>query len=424
MGNPWLAWDRGTDPQSLARALRDAHESFVADGAVADNVRPLVSRSWQRSRTGGIDPDTAAPAAPLSAAELEAYRAAHPLGQVLPLVRRLLVDTAAEAGHVVALTDATGRLLWVEGDHALRGQVADMGFVAGAQWSEDAVGTNAPGTALRLDHSLQIFAHEHFSRSVHPWSCSAAPVHDPRTGALLGALDLTGGDTVASPQALALVEAAATAIEAHLLLLPAPAGDGPALVLVDDTWRLQVLGRTDPALSTPRGEVSLSTRHAEILLVLADHPQGMTTEQLADALSDSRLSPVTVRAEVTRLRRIVGSDVVGSRPYRLQVPLTTDVGALTDHLRRGAVRRALDLDAGTVLPQSDAPWVRALRHEVGAELRQAVLRHGGAELLLRYVQGEQGRHDVEALEAALRALPYGSPRRPQVSVLLEVARRG
>ena len=47
---------------------------------------------------------------------------------------------------------------------------------------------------------MQIRSSEHFSRVAQPWSCTAAPVHDPTTGDLLGAIDLTGGAEVASEQ--------------------------------------------------------------------------------------------------------------------------------------------------------------------------------------------------------------------------------
>jgi transcriptional regulator of acetoin/glycerol metabolism len=67
-----------------------------------------------------------------------------------------------------------------------------MMFVAGADWSEASVGTSAPGTALALDRSIQISGAEHFKRSVHPWSCTAVPFHDPDSGAVLGVVDITG----------------------------------------------------------------------------------------------------------------------------------------------------------------------------------------------------------------------------------------
>ena len=120
---------------------------------------------------------------------------------------------------VVAVTAADGTLLWVEGDPSACRKAEAMNFVPGADWSERSAGTNAPGTALALDRELQIRGSEHFSRIVQPWSCTAAPVHDPDTGALLGAIDLTGGAQVASAQTLALVRATAVAVENHLALL-------------------------------------------------------------------------------------------------------------------------------------------------------------------------------------------------------------
>ncbi|MBR7512721.1 hypothetical protein KC219_21415, partial [Mycobacterium tuberculosis] len=75
-------------------------------------------------------------------------------------------------GVVVAVGDQAGRLLWIEGDRQLQSLTEGMGFVAGANWAEDAVGTTAPGTALELEHSVQIRGAEHYNRLVHPWSCT------------------------------------------------------------------------------------------------------------------------------------------------------------------------------------------------------------------------------------------------------------
>ena len=59
-------------------------------------------------------------------------------------------------------------------------------------WSEDSAGTNAIGTALAIDHAVQVFSAEHFLADQHAWWCSAAPIHDPVTGALLGVVDISG----------------------------------------------------------------------------------------------------------------------------------------------------------------------------------------------------------------------------------------
>ena len=68
-----------------------------------------------------------------------------------------------------------------------------------------------PNPWLALDPSA-----DHFSRPVQRWTCAAAPIHDPATGRLLGAIDVTGGDHLANPHSLALVRATALAAEAYL----------------------------------------------------------------------------------------------------------------------------------------------------------------------------------------------------------------
>jgi signal transduction histidine kinase/putative methionine-R-sulfoxide reductase with GAF domain/uncharacterized protein YoaH (UPF0181 family) len=108
-------------------------------------------------------------------------------------------------------------LLQLEGNARVRSQAADsMNFTEGALWSEHGAGTNAIGTALAADHAVQIFATEHFIEVVQAWTCSAAPVHDPETGELLGVIDLTGLEKDVHPVSLQVAMSTARAVEAHL----------------------------------------------------------------------------------------------------------------------------------------------------------------------------------------------------------------
>jgi transcriptional regulator of acetoin/glycerol metabolism len=401
----------------VERAVAVAHERFVT-GAGAGGVRPVVLDSWRRSVRWGVDPDGRLPPIELLDDELAAYRAAHPLAAIMPVVRRLLVESAADTRLIVAVTDAAGRLLWVEGDHSLRSRAAAaMNFVEGARWDEAAAGTNAPGTALALDREVQIFASEHFARNVASFSCSAAPIHDPDTGDLLGALDVTGGDAVVSPQASALVRATVAAAEAELRLhrlLPPAAVHRP-----DRTARLQVLGRDQAVLTVGPRVVRLSLRHSELLLALTAHPAGLSADQLAVLLYDADPASVTVRAEMARLRTTVPDLDLASRPYRLRTPLRTDADAVRERLERGAVRHALAGYPGPVLPRSDAPVVAAARTELARHLRTAVLATRDPDLLLAYGRGAAGTDDVPVWRAALDLLPAGSPRRAAVTAHLE-----
>ena len=107
---------------------------------------------------------------------------------------------AEDADHLVVITDADGVLLSVEGSARLRLRAADhMNFTEGTLWSEPGAGTNAIGTAIAADHAVQVFGPEHFNEVVQRWTCSAAPIHDPDTGELLGVIDLTGDFSTVQP---------------------------------------------------------------------------------------------------------------------------------------------------------------------------------------------------------------------------------
>lgn len=407
---------RAGGASSRPPAVRAVYERFVA-GEVDDSflaaapVRPVVVKSWQRSLATGVDPDR--PVGPTTGVELERLRAAHPLAPALPVIRRLLVEDAIGSGVVVAVTAADGTLLWVEGDRTACRRAEAMNFVPGADWSERAAGTNAPGTALALDAELQIRGDEHFARIVQPWSCTAVPVHDPGTGSLIGAIDLTGGPRVATPQTLALVRATVTAVENHLALLQLT---GAPFQAAPRKPRLSVLGSQRPRwlVSDETGllrAAPLTGRHADILLLLHHHPEGLSADHLALLLDDRDLDVVTVRAEMSRLRKVVGAEVLGSRPYRLRRPVSTDVAEVYAALESGDLGAALDLYAGPILPQSVSPAVARLRTELTMTLRQAVLAGCDPQVLRRWLDSPDGREDRAGWRALHDAAAPGSAQR-------------
>ena len=212
---------REASPTASRLLVERAHEELIA-GNLDDHrlreVRPLVRESWERSWRRRVGPE-GLPPLDLHEDELDAYRLDHPLASAMEMIRALLLPGDSEdSGVVIAVGDQAGRLLWIEGDAQLRSLTEGMGFVAGANWAEDAVGTSAPGTALALERSVQIRGAEHYNRLVHPWSCTAAPVRDPETQRVLGVIDITGGPEVVTPQARLLVDATARAVESELLV--------------------------------------------------------------------------------------------------------------------------------------------------------------------------------------------------------------
>jgi len=391
----------GAETRVPAAELRAVHELFVAgevDASYLKSIplRRIVAESWQRSLASRVDPDRGGAQSSDLAQSIARMREAHPLASALPVIRRLLVEDAESSGVMVAISAADGTLLWVEGDKTACRKAEAMNFVPGADWSERGAGTNAPGTALALDAELQIRGSEHFSRIVQPWSCTAVPVHDPGTGALIGAIDLTGGPEVSSPQTLALVRATVVAVENHLALVrlmdPMPAETPVALP------RLQVLGADRPQwhVTDDRGHLHraiLTGRHADILVLLSRHPEGLSADHLAMLLDDKDLDVVTIRAEMSRLRRVIGPEFISSRPYRLMAPITSDVDAVFDALSAADVVAAFDLYPGPLLPQSVSPAIARLRTELATSLRGAVLATGSLPLLRRWLESPEGRDD-------------------------------
>lgn len=406
------AVEPGTDLSGYARDLIRMHDAVIAGGRSPLRPRPLVARSWTRVLAAGLVPDRPRARSVLAVADVERRRRESLLTAVIEDLTQAvacLADTSSQLMLVVA--DAEGVVLWRYGSAKVRHRADSLGFREGARWTEDAVGTNAIGTALTEAAPVQLFSGEHFEQFQHPWYCTAAPIHDPRTGELLGIVDISGPALTLHPAITALVATGVRLAESQLwrhhenrldrlrsAAGPAlAAGTGPALVVDEHGWVAHAVGvaatrrvavpRTDRAITVPGlgacvaeqlaegwilrpdkrsrathweldlsgpptlsvlgGESgwrsALSARHAEILLLLHLHGRrGMTVRQLSEALYGDPDHAVAVRAEISRLRRVVGS-TLESRPYRLaeSLDLTIDLGAAdrladTDFLRHTA----------------------------------------------------------------------------------------
>jgi hypothetical protein len=400
------------------RDLHRSREAALAGGARAPLPRTEIAASWRRVAATGLDPGSGADIPPIDAAELERRRVASGLADVVPRLAESLAPVV-DAGQLVVVADAEGRVLWRLGSSGVRRLADDLGFVGGSAWTEANVGTNAIGTALVLGTAVHVQGPEHFVESHTRWGCAAAPLVDPWTGRTLGVLDVSGPSRGMHPAELALVQLAARMTSTEIVarhraaldrlraraapLLAGLSGDvlaidhaghlaaaigsrSPERVALPDqltagrVWlptlghataepldggwllRLESGETTDAATSTlvleldaePRLVVSgpsgswsraLSPRHAEILLALLEAGHGgRTAGQLSEDLFADPGRTVTVRAEMSRLRRLAGSLLL-SGPYRLASGLATEV--------RG--------DRASALPRSSAPVVRRWR---------------------------------------------------------------
>ena len=385
---------------------------------VSENVRAQVAESWFRSAAAGVQADAVDAPITLPGDALRDYRQAHPLAQVFPLLDDVLGQAARDCDAIMAVSDAAGQLLWICGPPALLRRAESIGFVEGSNWDERLAGTNAPGMALALDESVTVTGAEHFRHSMQHWSCAATPIHDPNTTSVLGVLDITGGDGTVMPQTMAMVRAAARMAESELALAH---GVGPAGAR-EERHRggvfmvMESLGRADSLVTIDKGHgrrqsIRLSPRHSEILLLLASAARGLSGDELAVLLYEEDSSDSTLRAELKRLRNLLGEDLLVSRPYRLVAELTADWLAVEAHLAAGDLTAAMRAYRGPLLPGSTAPGVVRLRENIAASLRQAVLDSGEPDLMSTWTRSGWGADDYEMWTAQFKALDVTSPLR-------------
>ena len=396
-----------------------AWTSFVEHGDGAEAlVRPEIWSSWSRSEQT-IGPEV--PHAPLAdETETAAYWRDSPLQAAVERVEADLRRPAEDGDLVVAVTDPQTRILWTYGGRTMRRKAESVNFVPGGRWDDRSAGTNALDLANRHDRAATVFSAEHYASMVHNWVCWAAPVHDPSTGVQLGVLDLSTTWERTHPIGLATAQVMARLIEQALPASATPLGHAlepdegePGLVL-------SVLGTAEALLDGQR--LLLNRRQSEILALLALHPEGLSLDRLhASVYGDHAVTFSTLKAEVSHLRHALGGQL-SSRPYRLTMPVATDVDHVLGLLRRGRVAQAVEAYGGDLLPGTDSPALQELGEYVAVAVREALLADPQPEAVARY--SDRAPYDTEVVEAALARL--GGRAHPLVPLLkgrLAAARR-
>ena len=225
MSSQWLAVEAGTDLLARARQIQKSWESLLPGGALdselppeaTTGLRPVVVESWRRALATGLDPTDLLPSVEADPYETRERWLEHPLGSLTHVLVAQLQLLVRESESLVQVTDPSGLTLHLDGAEWLKERAAEMNLVEGARCSETVNGTNGVGTALAVNHPVQVFAFEHFSHHHREWVCSGAPIHDPVSGRLVGVIDLSSPWKIAHPRSLELVTTAARTMEQCLL---------------------------------------------------------------------------------------------------------------------------------------------------------------------------------------------------------------
>lgn len=186
------------------------NSSVVNNATQAAN--PLLSESWFRSQLYGIDrlADDFPRIQQGELADLLANNAA--LQRVAQPGVKALAEKTADKQSVVVLSDASGLVLNTFGDMQALQKAQRFALAPGNLWSEGGRGTNAIGTALAIDDSCEIYAHQHYLTSNQGLYCAAMTLQAPN-GQIAGVLDISGPANFPHPNTLAWVKEAAKHIE-------------------------------------------------------------------------------------------------------------------------------------------------------------------------------------------------------------------
>jgi len=183
---------------------------------------------------------------------------------------------------------------------------------------------------------------------------------------------------------------------------------------------MRLLGTAESWLDGQR--LLLNRRQTEVLALLAMHPEGLSLEHLhALVYGDQAVTLSTLKAEVSHLRAALGGQLA-SRPYRLTMPVSTDVDLVLTLLRSGRVAAAVDAYGGDLLPGTNSPALTELAEYVAVAVREALLADPDPDAVLRY--GERAPYDTEVVETCLASLAgRAHPAVPLLKARLAAARR-
>lgn len=394
------------------QVLSRAWESLLTNGrpvpTTSGSLDKRVLASWRRS-SAWVSPEVLAAPVDDPDGAVARWRAS-PVAEGLRLAEPEVREVADDGDLIAAVTDRSGRIVWTHGSRVMRRAAERVNFVPGGRWDEASVGTNALALALRTGKPSTVYSAEHFSRAVHGWVCYSVPLHDPTTGDTLGVLDLSTTWDRAHPLAMGATRALGHLVTAGMPRPRLPA-DGPPLDLqVLGGWSVRVEGRP---LLLPR-------RQVEILVLLALHPDGLSLEGLhARLYGDAAVSLSTLKAEVSHLRTALGG-AIGSRPYRLTVPVGSDLQRALLALDRGDVPGAVQVASGPLLPGSQSPDVEEWRRYVDVALRSAVL--GSPDVPAVMALADSQPYDEQLQQHLLDVLAPDDPRRAAARARVERAR--
>ena len=316
-----------------------------------------ILASWHRSADAITTYQLHAPVDSVGLGEASLQGSA--LGEALAVTGDAIRQLVEEGDLVVALADTSGRLVWTCASENMREAAEKIRFTQGSHWHEEVVGTHAIGISLQTRRPATVFSCEHYQPFAHDWVSYGAPVCYPGSGEAAGVFCISTLWHRHTP----LGQAAVTELARSL---------GLALPEAKPRAELEIHALGQPRVIFRGKQLQLPQRQIEILCLLALNARGLSLDAFHAALyGDAPVSSATLKAELSRLRHLLDG-CIGSRPYRLQIPVWADFIEIWQLLRRKQSEHALSLYRGSLLPASASPELEEWRHCIDAVMGQAL----------------------------------------------------
>lgn len=171
---------------------REIWYRFVREGTLdRGRINKRIEESWYLCRQKNVDPYDGKGKIILEDHLLmerkkRNQRLLHSAVPILEKLQKLFRETQS----IFLLIDLDGYVLYAKGHKQAMKLAEAIKFVEGVKWTENEVGTNAIGTALRTGEPITIAGLEHYAVASHQWVCSATPIYDEKKE-LIGIIDMS-----------------------------------------------------------------------------------------------------------------------------------------------------------------------------------------------------------------------------------------
>ncbi len=174
---------------SVERKLEQEWEFYHSKGNIPEKKRTEIISSWERCKSKGLSPLKSQSPVLFHDTSLQQLRENNDflLKVAIPHLDNIFQVCSDVAWYIV---DKEGIMLDARANSKHWRIMETFQVIPGTDCSENASGTCAVGLSLKTGKPIQVFSAEHYFQVFHPYVDSAAPIRDPISNQIIGALQV------------------------------------------------------------------------------------------------------------------------------------------------------------------------------------------------------------------------------------------